>query len=116
MIDQRVAILRAHLAAATPPPWVQTGTAAKPHWYVAGPDVLVHRLEASPDTTPETLARWTADAALIAAARNALPALLDIAVAASEVLRYHIENDCIDPQDCVYGRLAIAVAALEAQP
>ena len=59
---------------ATPLPWRQSGTPEKPHWYVSGPDVLVHgpAMERG-DHVQETIDRWTADAALIVHAVNRLP-------------------------------------------
>jgi hypothetical protein len=98
MIDRRVAILRAQLAAATPGPWLRTGTPERPHWYVASASgVIVHRMVPEPDTVPETLERWTADATLIAASRNALAPLLDVSVAASDALVWILAKGLSEP-------------------
>ena len=71
--------------AATPGPWAQSGNAARPHWYVSNPEVLVHGfgMVREPDTVKATVERWTADAAFIAHARQDIPALLRVAEAAA---------------------------------
>lgn len=60
--------LRAIAEAATPGPWVRMGTAAKPHWWVAAEEAVVHgNMPASrEDYAPETIERWIADARHIA--------------------------------------------------
>jgi hypothetical protein len=60
-------------------PWTQGGTKAKPHWNVLSPEAVVHGPRfptEKEDYTTGTVVRWNADAALIAAAVTALPALL----------------------------------------
>ena len=61
----------------------RSGNAARPHWYVSSPEVLVHGfgMVREPDTVEQTVARWTADAAFIAHARQDIPALLRVAEA-----------------------------------
>ena len=80
--------LRRLLAEATPGPWRQTGTKARPHWYVTSDIALVHGNlpPTREDYAPETIQRWIADAALIVAAVNVLPAHLDVIKAARDEL------------------------------
>ncbi len=81
--------LRELAQAATPGPWMVTGTAAKPHWYVSSPECLVHgpALVREADTVQENIDRRFADARFIAAARNEVEALLDQLDAAQDALQ-----------------------------
>jgi hypothetical protein len=94
--------LRALLAEATPGPWAWTETGG-PFALVMGPDgdELVHvRMNLGLGSNPDR------DAALIAAAVNALPALLDVAEAARDYLAHDRDTNA----------LAAALARLDVAP
>lgn len=80
--------VQAMIEAATPLPWRQSGTPEHPHWYISGPDTLVHGpwLQAYDDTVQETKDRWNADAALIVYAVNHLPQYEAVAAALEQVI------------------------------
>ena len=88
---------------ATPGPWESSIAGIEGDNYVAGTGPW-HRV-----TFNECASQY--DAALIAAMRNALPALLSIAEAAEAFMSE--EHDCDDDQPCLYhDALSAALAAV----
>ena len=122
-------------AAATPGPWRADVTQAGPCGQVMRSEYVVREViegemigyEALAARGPGgTMRKWRSDANLIAAARNALPALLAVAEAAAERAEAGHNDTCskeLQPYggdnyacDCGHDALVIAVGALlEAQ-